>query len=93
MRRAYDAPLTPLRTDFTDRDIADLYSFLREYHGLGTTRDSAFSDSTLTLSKVTLSQLWCAQAVVLPLPAVEGRLRDAELATQLGNSDATFNPA
>lgn len=33
--------------DLTDREIADLYNFLREYHGLGTAPESAFSSSTL----------------------------------------------
>ena len=33
--------------DLNDREIADLYSFLREYHGLGTAPASDSSDSTL----------------------------------------------
>lgn len=34
------------KVDLTDREIADLYNFLREHHGLGTAPESAFSDST-----------------------------------------------
>lgn len=33
--------------DFTDREIADLYNFLREYHGLGTEPERDFSKSSL----------------------------------------------
>jgi hypothetical protein len=36
--------------DFTDREIADIYDFLREYHGLEAAPDSAFGlvDTTST---------------------------------------------
>ncbi|MDP1859269.1 MAG: c-type cytochrome [Gemmatimonadaceae bacterium] len=35
------------KVDLTDRDIEDLYTFLRAYHGLGTAPTSAFSGSAL----------------------------------------------
>jgi cytochrome c553 len=44
--RDISAPMGWLaEVDFKDQEIADLYNFLREYHGLGTAPDSAFSGS------------------------------------------------
>src|SRR5439155_13909319 len=56
-------------------------------------RDCGLQPPVLLAQLPQLAQLGRADAVVLPLPAVERRLGDAELTADLGDGDAALGPA